>query len=211
MNDPDQETIYIQMAQRLDGLEFSTLLQMVQLISDGELKILPHISTVSSEQEYIFSSMKLCCRARTLIIPRCCNVTNDIIITLPYLESLTINAINGLNEDIFDHLNLLKKLQIISNKIYTPDTLLTSRSVKYLRNIEHLHVYNNHITNEDIACMNKLKTLVLDGNLVSGQVINFLPKLEFCVINSVLYKYTDSVENEKILKKLKCVKKIKIF
>ena len=212
MNYPVGEAIYVEMASKLQEVEFPVLLQMISLIEDGSLRILPHVTRVKCSERFIDTAkLKLCSSLRTLIVPNCTNITNDVLMALPNIESLTINAINGLCGDVFQHCDHLRTLQIISDVAYNPDTLLDSKTVRYFRNLHHLNIYTNNLSTEDLKIMRNLKTLVIEGSNLSPEIINFLPALEFCVINSTLYKYDDSEESKKKLRKLRQVKKIKIF
>ena len=53
---------------------------------------------------------------------------------------------------------------------------------------------------------------MLEGNeYVTPSILNFLPKIEVCVINKKLYKYVSSTKNNEIIKKIGKLNRVKIY
>lgn len=206
-------SLYRAMALQLQNLDFEVLVQAIELMENAELQLLPYVEHVVSEKmtDVDHRLLRLCCRATKVKFPACRNLTNADIVCLPYIESLTINAVNGLNNDIFRHLSYLKHLQILSQSEFEPDLLLDHRTMFYLQNLESLHVYTNTLVNEDFLPLKHLKILVLCcsdefKSTLNANLLNYLPQLELFVFNDVVYRFKATQENTAILKKLGTVK-----
>ena len=131
---------------------------------------------------------------------------------LPYLESLTVRSGSKLTPDVFRHLNYLTKLQILSHDENEPDILLGLNALENLTRLEMLHIRNADLRDEHFFHLRNLKVLVLDGNVnVSPAILNYLPKIEVCILNKKLYKYISSTKNNAILKKIGKINRVKIY
>lgn len=213
MSYPSEEQHYIRMAEQLDNLDFPDVINIISLVKDGKYVILPHIRKIKSTLDTINPhNLCRCCRTEKLVLPNCTNLTDTVLVNLPYITSMTISAQSNLTGDIFRHLNYLKELQILSSSSDSPDTMIDSDSVKNLGNLEKLHVYNNLLTTDDFRFMKKLRVIVIDSNNphLTGAILNYLKFSEICVINRVLYKYKSSDRNSAILKKIGGVDRIQI-
>jgi hypothetical protein len=212
-SDSDDGESYEIMAKLLDAIEFPEVIKIIGKFKDGKYNILPFLSRVQSESLNINPyNLTRCCRINTLILPNCTTITDNVLMLLPYLESLTIRSGNKLSPDVFRHLNYLTKLQILSHQEDEPDTLLDLSSLENLTRLEMLHVRNDLLKNENFYHLRNLKVLVLDGNReVSPAILNYLPKIEVCMLNKKLHKYISSVKNNAILKKIGRVNRVKIY
>lgn len=214
---PDKDEPYKKLASRLDGVPFSDVIKIISKIEDGKYRVLPWIKHITSDREIIgLNDLCRCCRTETLSLPYCHNISDNLLVNLPYIKSLTINADNsiGLNSDVFAHLGYLEELQIISNDYDHPDRLLTKNTVNRLEKIKYLHLYNNDLVDDDFHTMPNLLALVIESRnpALTPNIINFLGRLELCVINGVIYRYKNASEKTaKILKQLSKVKKLKIY
>jgi len=75
-----------------------------------------------------------------------------------------------------------------------------------------LHLRNPVLKDEHFFHLRNLKVLILDGNdNVTPIILNYLPKIEICILNKKLYKYISSTKNNAILKKIGKVNRIKIY
>ena len=186
---------------------------MVFTLFDGKYNILPFLSTVQSTLPLIDPyNLTRCCRITTLILPNCEMLTDNVLMLLPYIESLTIKSGNNLTSDVFRHLNYLTKLQILSHCEDEPDTLVNLESLVNLTRLEMLHLRNTNLKDEYFYHLRNLKVLVLEGNdIVSPIILNYLPKVEICMINKKLYKYISSTKNNAILKKIGKINRVKIY
>lgn len=205
---------YIKMAEQLDALDFPDVVKMVDLIRDGRYNVLPYLTKVKSTMKSVNPhTLCRCCRLERLNLPNCTNLTNNILVNLPYITSLTINSVTGLTGDIFYHLSYLRELQILSDTYAQPDTLLNNTTVKYLQDLQYLHLYNNILVNEDFRLLKKLKVIVIETNNpeLTPEILNFLPHIEICIINKVLYKFISSDKNRTIIKKIGKLDKIHIY
>lgn len=215
MNDPDTgESHYKKLAEQLDNLEFPEVVKIVEKIEDGKYEVLPWIKRVCSSLETVNPyNLCRCCRTEKLILPQCVNINDNVLVNLPYIKSLTICSQNELTGDVFYHLNYLRELQILSHSLDRPDELLTNSSVKHLKELQYLHVFNNTLTDEDFHHMKQLKVIVIDSEnpRLTPNILNHLPNAEVCIINKVLYKYKDSTRNNTIIKRIGKLAKIKIY
>jgi len=209
----DSESYHINLAKQLDKLDFPDVINLISKIDDGKYTVLPWINRIRS---LLFTvnpyNLCRCCRTETLILPYCTNISNNTLVNLPYITSLTICSKNLLTSDIFCHLNYLKKLQILSHDRNIPDTLLDNSSVKHLKELRNIHVYNNKLIDEDFHHMRQLRIIVIESTnpQMTPKILNYLPKSEICIINNILYKYTDSTENNIIIKRIGKLAKIKL-
>lgn len=204
---------YKVLATLLDTIEFPEVIKIIEKFEDGKYSILPFLTRVQSTSETISPfNLTRCCRISTLILPNCQTLTDNVLMLLPYLESLTIRSGCPLSTDVFRHLNYLTKLQILSHCEDEPDTLVTLQSLEYLTRLEMLHVRNPVLKDEHFFHLRNLKVLILDGNdNVTPVILNYLPKIEICILNKKLYKYISSTKNNAILKKIGKVNRVKIY
>jgi hypothetical protein len=80
-----------------------------------------------------------------------------------------------------------------------------------LEKLEMLQVYNKDLRNEHFRLLPNLKILVLDGNnKVTPAILNFLPKMELCIINKELCKFISSTRNNAIIKKIGKLDRVRI-
>jgi hypothetical protein len=210
---PQDEDSNIVLAKLLNTVDFPEVIKIVEKFQDGKYNILPYLTRVQSTLISInpFNLLR-CCRVTTLILPNCTGLADNVIMLLPYLESLTIRSGSGLTSDIFRHLNYLTKLQILSHCENEPDDLITMESLEHLSKLEMLHILNPHICNEYVYHLRNLKVLVLDGNNnVTPAILNYLPNIEVCVINKKLYRFIASIKNNAIIKKFGSINRIKIY
>lgn len=201
------------LARLLDTIEFPDVIKIIDQFKDGKYNILPFLSRVQSQAQTINPyNLTRCCRIKTLILPHCETLTDNVLMLLPYLESLTIRAGTQLTPDVFRHLNYLTKLQILSHTEHEPDTLLSLESLENLSKLEMLQVRNPTLKNEHFYHLRNLKVLVLEGNSnVTPAILNFLPKIEICILNKKLYKYISSTKNNAILKRIGKINRVKIY
>ena len=204
---------YEVLAKLLDTIEFNDVIKIVGNFEDGKYTIMPHITKIYYKGDTIDPyCLTKCCRTKNLIIPNCQTLTDNVLMLLPYLESLTIRAGCPLTPDVFRHLNYLTKLQILSHNDNEPDTLVCLESLESLTKLEMLHIRNPLLRDEHFYHLRNLKVLVLEGNeYVTPSILNFLPKIEVCVINKKLYKYVSSTKNNEIIKKIGKLNRVKIY
>lgn len=212
MSHEDGESCKV-LAKLLDTIEFPEVIKIIEKFNDGKYNILPFLTRVQSSSQTINPyNLTRCCRINTLILPNCKTLTDNVLMLLPYLESLTISSGSELTPDVFRHLNYLTKLQILSHYEDEPDTLLGLGSLENLTRLEMLHVRNSHLKDEHFFHLRNLKVLVLDGNThVTPAILNYLPKIEICILNKKLYKYISSTKNNAILKKIGKINRVKIY
>jgi hypothetical protein len=199
------------LARLLDTVDFETIIQIVSHIDNGWYDILPYITKVYSES-YTINQYNLtkCCRTKTLILPNCIDLRDNALMMLPNLESLTIRSGNPITSEVFQHLPYVTKLQILSHNSADVDTLLDYKALRHLGQLEMLQLYSDTLCNEHFRLLPNLKILILDGNrLVTPGILNFLPRMEVCIINKVLCKFVASTRNNAIIKrigKLDCIR-----
>jgi len=208
LSGPEHELL----ASVLDDRDFPTVMKIVDNYRNGTYTILPLLTKIRSNLECInpFSLTK-CCRAKALILPNCNTINDNMIMMLPQLESLTIKAGSTLTGEPFTCSPMLKCLQIISHNKAHPDTLLKPTNIHCFRHLEMLHVMNPVLSDDDFKYLNKLQILILEESQVTPKVLNYLPALELCLINRVLYKYINSIRNKNILEKVGKIHKIQIY
>jgi hypothetical protein len=201
------------LANLLNTVDFPEVIKIVDKIKDGKYNILPYITKVQSGLMSISPfNLSRCCRVTTLILPKCTGITDNVIMLLPYLESLTIKSNCGLTPDVFRHLNYLTKLQILSHHENDPDTLITLQSLEHLSKLEMLHVRNPNLRDEFFFHLRNLKVLVLEGNTnVTPAILNYLPSIEICILNRKLYRFISSTLNNDIIKKIGKINRVKIY
>jgi hypothetical protein len=204
---------YKVLARLLDTIEFPEVIKIIDRFDDGKYNILPFLTKVQSSSMTINPyNLTRCCRVTNLILPNCMALTDNVLMLLPYLESLTVRSGSGLTSDVFRHLNYLTKLQILSHHADEPDTLLSLDALENLSRLEMLHVRNGDLKDEHFYHLRNLKVLVLDGNMnVTPAILNYLSKIEVCIINKKLYKYISSTKNNAILKKIGKINRVKIY
>jgi hypothetical protein len=213
------EESYKKLAGQLDALPFEDVIKIISTIEDGKYRVLPWLKRVSSNLSIISPyNLCRCSRTETLILPQYKQVNDILLVNLPYIQSLTINAENGLDQrgDVFMHLNYLEELQIISDDYEHPDLLLNSQSVIRLAGLKLLHVYNNELVDDDFKHMINLEVLVIESRnpALTPALINLLPKLQLFVFNKVIYRYvknTGNARNSQILKRLSANQKLKVY
>jgi hypothetical protein len=210
---PRDEESYEVLAKLLDTVDFPEVMRIVDKIDDGKYNILPFLTRVQSSFNVINPyNLSRCCRVNTLILPHCSTLTDNVLMLLPYLESLTIHSGCPLSSDVFRHLNYLTKLQILSADDTEEDTLVNIESLENLTKLEMLHLRNSQLKDEHFYHLRNLKVLVLDGNPhISPAILNYLPKIEICVLNNKLYKYISSTKNNAIIKKIGKLNRVKIY
>lgn len=201
------------LANLLDTIEFPEVIKIIEKIPDGKYNVLPHLTRVQTDLISINPfNLSRCCRVKTLILPNCTGLTDNVLMLLPYLESLTIRADSGLTPDVFRHLCYLTKLQILSHQTDEYDTLINLEALTHLSKLEMLHVRNAELRDEHFYHLRNLKVLVLDGNnCVTPNILNYLPSIEVCLINGKLYRFISSVNNDAIIKKIGKIKQIKVY
>lgn len=201
------------LARLLDTIEFPEVIKIIEKFEDGKYTILPFLTRVQSTSTTINPyNLTRCCRIKTLILPYCNTITDNVLMLLPYLESLTIRAGCPLTGDVFRHMNYLTKLQILSHSEDEPDTLLGLDTLENLTRLEMLHIRNANLKDEHFYHLRNLKVLVLEGNPnVTPAILNYLPKIEVCILNKKLYKYISSTKNNSILKRIGKVNRVKIY
>lgn len=208
------ESHFIKLARQLDTMEFQEVMKIISLIDNGQYTILPWLYKVCSRLDYINPyNLCRCSRLKVLSIPNCKTISNSTLINLPYIESLTISSVTNLKGDIFYHMNYLKHLQIISHTYSNPDKLLTKHTVKYLDKLKILHVYNNMLSEGDFCHLKSLEVLILETSNrgITPKIMDLMPRLELCIINHTLYKFKETPRNEKIVKKIGKITKIRIL
>lgn len=200
-------------AKLLDTIEFPEVIKVIENFPDGKYTILPYLTRVQTSTDSINPyNLSRCCRINTLVLPNCKAISDNVLMLLPYLESLTISAGSALTPEVFRHLNYLTKLQILSHDESEIDNLLCLQSLEHLDKLEMLHVRNMELRDEHFYHLRNLKVLVLDGNpYVTPSILNYLPKIEICIINKKLYKYISSTKNNAILKKIGKINRVKIY
>lgn len=199
------------LAKLLDTIEFPEVIKIIEKFDDGKYTILPYLTRVQSSSITINPyNLTRCCQITTLILPNCQTLTDNVLMLLPYLESLTIRSGSPLTMDVFRHLNYLTKLQILSHSEDEPDTILCLEALEHLSRLEMLHVRNEILRDEHFYHLRNLKVLVLDGH-VTPVILNYLPKIEICILNKKLYKYISSTKNNAILKKIGKINRVKIY
>jgi hypothetical protein len=204
---------YEVLAKLLDTIEFNDVIKIISNFEDGKYTIMPHITKIYYKGDTVDPyNLTKCCRTKTLALPNCQTLTDNVLMLLPYLESLTIRSGCPLTPDVFRHLNYLTKLQILSHSEKEPDTLVCLESLESLTKLEMLHIRNPSLRDEHFYHLRNLKVLVLEGNeCVTPSILNFLPKIEICVINKKLYKYVSSTKNNEIIKKIGKLNRVKIY
>lgn len=189
------------LAQKLETLDFETLITVIDYIPDGKLEVLPYVSEIHSHESSLnIQYLKCCVRLKKLRLPNC-HVPENILMLLPHLESLTIKQSTYMTGEYFKLLGTLVELQILSISPDEADTTLNSQTIKGLQKLEMLHVMNNILVDEDFYYLRKLRILILISDKVTPKILNYLPNLELCIINKKLYKYVSSTRNKQILKK----------
>lgn len=201
------------LANLLDTIEFPEVIKIIEGIPDGKYNVLPYLTRVQTSMISINPfNLSRCCRIKTLILPHCTGLTDNVLMLLPYLESLTIQVDSGLTPDVFRHLGYLTKLQILSHCTDQYDTLINLESLTHLSKLEMLHVRNRDLRDEHFYHLRNLKVLVLDGNdCVTPGILNYLPSIEVCLINGKLYRFISSTNNDAIIKKIGKIKQIKVY
>jgi hypothetical protein len=201
------------LAKLLDTIEFPEVIKIVEKFTDGKYNILPYLTKVSSSSATINPyNLTRCCRITVLVLPNCSTLTDNILMLLPYLESLTIKSGSGLTADVFRHLNYLSKLQILSHHDSEPDRLLTLPAMESLSKLEMLYVRNEGLRDEYFYHLINLKVLILDGNdCVTPGILNYIPQLEICLLNKKLYKYISSTRNNAIVKRIGKINHVKLY
>lgn len=210
---PREGESYEVLAQLLDTIDFPEVMKIVDKFEDGKYTILPFLTRVQSSLDVVNPyNLSRCCRLRTLILPHCNTITDNVLMLLPYLESLTIRSGCSLTPDVFRHLNYLTKLQIISHTESEDDVLINLESLENLGKLEMLHLRNSLLHDEHFFHLRDLKVLVLDNNPhVTPAILNYLPKIEICILNKKLYKYISSTKNNAIIKKIGKLNRVKIY
>lgn len=200
------------LAKLLDTVEFPMVMKIVDQFENGRYDILPFITKIQSSLDTISPyNLTKCCRVQTLILPRCTNLSDNVLMMLPNLESLTIRTGTELTGEAFGHLNYLTKLQILSVDTEY-DTMLTPKIMAQLGKLEMLHVRNDLLNNDCFRHLSNLKVLIIDGtNKVTPAILNYLPKIEVCIINKVLCKFISSTRNNAIIKKIGKLKRVRIY
>jgi hypothetical protein len=201
------------LAKLLDTVEFSEVIRIVELFDNGRYNILPYLTKVRSSSPVINPyNLTRCCRITVLVLPNCNTLSDNILMLLPYLESLTIKSGSGLTPGVFRHLNYLSKLQILSHTDSEPDHLLTLPAMESLTKLEMLYVRNEDLKDEYFYHLLNLKVLILDGNqYVTPEILNYIPQLEICLLNKKLYKYISSTKNNAILKRIGKINHVKLY
>lgn len=199
-------------AKVLDYLEFPEVVSIIKSYKYGHMTILPHITHIYTPLVTINPyNLTRCCMLRELHMPYSRYLNNNMLLMLPNLNSLTIMNGSLVTSDIFEFLPNLKNLTITYQHHFDIDTLVNLQCLKYLDQLEYLHISNRLLFDDCFTYMPKLKVLILKNSRVTPSVLNLLPKLELCVINGVLIKYTSSLKNIMILKHIGKLHRIKIY
>ena len=199
-------------AKILNYLEFPEIINIINQFKYGHYTILPYVESVFSRLPTINPyNIARCCFLKRLSLPNISYINDNMLLMLPQLRSLTIKTGSDLTSDIFQSLPELKNLEILSPNTYEVDSIINSKSVKFLSNLEKLHVGNKYLRDDDMHHFKNLRILVINNSRLTPKVLNILPGLELCVINGILIKYKSSKENLKILKKLRGLREVKIY
>lgn len=200
------------LASMLNDKDFPTVMKIVEKYKDGVYTILPYLTKIQSPLETINPyNLTKCCRTKTLILPNCNIINDNMLMMLPQLESLTVKAGSLLTGDPFSCSSSLKTLQIISHNKTNCDTLLTPENIRLFSNLEMLHVMNTMLTDECFRWLPNLRILILEESPVTPKILNYLKLLEICIVNKKLYKYVSSIKNKLILEKIGKLHKIQIY
>lgn len=202
------------LAKLLEQVSLETAARIVAHIPEGRYAVLPFLTRVWSLQPTVDKlDLTMCSRVTVLILPNCINLTDNVLMMLPNLESLTIKVGNSLTSDAFKYLNYLTRLQILSHgdEVEMEDTLLNFPVLRYLDKLEMLHVRSSSLRDEHFRLLPNLKVLILYGNkAVSRAIIDFLPKLEILLLNGTLCKFVATANNNQIIRRIGRVDNVQI-
>ena len=199
-------------ARILDYMEFSKVIRIVDKYEFGRFRILPYVSTVYTAEATINPhNLTKCSRVKTLILPNCNMLNNDILMRLPYLESLTMKSGSLITPEIFQYMSNLSILQILSSNRFEVNALITDYSLKYLVDLRCLHVSNPVVSLESLSYLKKLEVLIIENTALTPEILNYLPNLTMCIVNRTLIKYKSSIRNKDILKKIEKINHINIY
>lgn len=199
------------LAKQLETLDFETLIKVADTLPEAQLEVLPYITQTHSKKESIdIQQLRYCCRLRQLIFPNY-PVQDNVLMYLPHLEHLTIRQSSMMTGEYFKTLGSLIELQILSKSTTEPDTTLCTYTVKHMKKLEMLHVMNHILVDEDFHFLQNLRILILISDRITPRILNYLPKLELCIINKKLYKYVSSTRNKQILKRIGKLDTVKIY
>ena len=195
-------------AKILDFLEFPDIVRIIKSFQYGEYQILPFISRVHTKLETINPyNLTKCCRTVKLNMNQSNYLNNSMLMMLPFLEQLTVLAGSKMTSEVFEYLPHLKMLQILGEK---KETILNINSIRWIPNLEFLHISEPYLIDEHFSFMPKLKIVILENSIVTPRILNMLPDLEICMINGCLYKFESSVRNLKILQRMNRAIKVNI-
>ena len=213
----EDDHLYVTMARQLSStVGFNQVLDLLTIVVDGRYRVLPHLTTVRSEDADIDpTALQLCVRTEKLVLPHCTTLQDSVLMHMPYVAHLTISSLSGLSSNALKHMPQLKDLQILSHTPYLPDTLLTNDVLPYLsESLECLHLFTNQLRDEDFTQLKALRVLVIETSncdVLTPRLVNNMPWLELFVFNRVLYKYVDVPRNQRVVRRLKDVQQIKIY
>lgn len=196
----------------LNFLEFPQIIQISKPYKYGHLTILPHVTRISTPLSTLnpFNLTK-CCGVKHLIMPNSNELTDGALLMLPSLETLVIRAGSRVTGDVFQFMTQFKTLEVLSGNIFEVDTILTPHTVQHFGGLENLHIRSSQLRNAHFAQMQNLKILILWGQTITPEILNYLPKLELCVLNGSLIKWRSNERTRKIIKMLGKLREIRIY
>lgn len=195
----------------LNFLEFPQIIQISKQYRYGHLTILPHIDLIYTPLPTINPhNLTKCCGVKHLIMPHSSQLDNSMLLMLPNLESLIIQAGSRISGDVFQFIPL-KTLEILSRNAFEVDTVLTHLTVQHFKELENLHIRNNKLRDDDFASLRNLKILILWNPHVTPAILNYLPQLELCLLNGTLIKWCSNDRTRKVIKKIGKLKAIQIY
>ncbi len=197
-------------AKILEYLDFVEVIRIVKCIPDGENTILPQIKHIYSSSSLIQRNKLIrCCRAEKLCLPYSNYIDTNVLLKMPLLKSLTIRSGAKIDWFVFEYLQNLRVIQILSAP--DKDTIIGSNALDCLKKLEYLYICSDKITENNLKKLTQLKVLILKKSQISPAIINYLPKLEVLIINRILYKYRHTLRNIGIIKRIGYINKIKIW
>lgn len=196
----------------LDFLEFPQIIEIASEYKYGHLTILPYISNIYTPMPTINPyNLTRCCNTKSLCMPNCNQLTDNMLIMLPSLEKLIIKSGSQITADSLKYLQNLKTLEIVHINTFDIDNILTAKTMGCLTNLEELRINSNKLMDDYFALLPNLKILVVNDKSVTPKILNMLHNMELCVINGVLVKYKSTVKNRKVVKKISHIKEVHIY
>lgn len=196
----------------LDFLEFPQIIEITSEYKYGYVTILPHVSHVYTPLPTInpFNLTK-CCNVKSLCMPNCNQLTDNMLIMLPSLEKLVVKSGSQLTADSLQYLQNLKTFEVVHNNTYDMDNILTAKTIGYLPNLEELKINSDKLADDHFTLLPKLRILIINDTAITPKILNVLHNIELCIINGVLVKYKSSIKNRNIVKKIRHIKEVHIY